>query len=122
MKIEVSVKTITEVEKTTGVFLIRCFSDMNEDGTTTPVIFKSQILDSPMEIDGVNGKEGELMLSHSGEESGSFNSNGELVISISNDVDKVHRYSMNNENLMYEQVEGDDNNYEPESYEPESYS
>ena len=58
MRTEVSVKTRTEVDKN-GDFLVSCFSDMNEDGTTTPVLFKSEVLSAPKIIDNTKGKEGE---------------------------------------------------------------
>jgi len=99
MKTEVSVKTITEVEKESGIFLISCFSDMNDDGSTTPVIFKSQVLDKSMEIDNVYGQEGELMLSHSGDKVGNINSEGELILEVEND--DVNKYNKENENLTY---------------------
>ena len=121
MKTDVSVKTITEVEKESGIFLIYCFSDMNDDGSTTPVIFKSQVLDKSMEIDNIDGQEGELMLSHYGENNnGSINSEGELILNIENG-DRVNRYHKENEDLLYEQITGNDNNYS-QQYEPESYS
>ena len=60
MRTEVSVKTRTEVDKN-GDFLVSCFSDMNEDGTTTPVLFKSEVLSAPKIIDNTKGKEGELI-------------------------------------------------------------
>ena len=63
MRTQVSVKTITEVEQSSGLFIINCFSDMNEDGSTTPSVYKSQVLDKTMVIDNTAGKEGELMLS-----------------------------------------------------------
>lgn len=96
----VSVKTITEVDKNDGVFLISCFSDRNEDGTTTPVIFKSQVLEEPKIIDNISGKEGELMLSHSGDTVGSLNENGDLIIEV--EGDDAERYSKENENLIYD--------------------
>ena len=62
--IETHIKTVTEVSKNSGDFTIHCFSDKKADGTTTPSVFKAQILQEPMEIDNVSGKEGELMLSY----------------------------------------------------------
>ena len=80
MRTQVSVKTITEVEQSSGLFIINCFSDMNDDGSTTPSIYKSQVLEKPMIVDNTAGKEGELLLSHSGETVGSINNDGELII------------------------------------------
>lgn len=99
MRTQVSVKTITEVEQGTGVFLISCFSDLNADGSTAPTIYKSQVLDTEKIIDNTSGKEGELMLSHSGSTVGEINDNGELVINI--EGDNADKYEKEQENLIY---------------------
>ena len=99
MRTEVSVKTRTEVDKN-GDFLVSCFSDMNEDGTTTPVLFKSEVLSAPKIIDNVNGKEGELMLSYVGDKVGEIDSNGDLILDVEND--DINKYNKQNENLTYE--------------------
>lgn len=99
MRTEVSVKTRTEVYKN-GDFLVSCFSDMNEDGTTTPVLFKSEVLSAPKIIDNVDGKEGELMLSYVGDKVGEIDSNGDLILDVEND--DVNKYNKQNENLTYE--------------------
>lgn len=72
---------------------------MNEDGTTTPAIYKSQVLEKPMVIDNTSGKEGELMLSHSGNNGGSINTDGELVIEPQGD--DANKYEKEQENLIY---------------------
>ena len=89
----------TEVDKN-GDFLVSCFSDMNEDGTTTPVLFKSEVLSAPKIIDNVNGKEGELMLSYVGDKVGEIDGNGNLILDVEND--DVNKYNKQNENLTYE--------------------
>ena len=99
MRTEVSTKTISETEKESGVFLISCFSDMNADGTTTPSIFKAQVLSVPKIIDNTNGKEGELMLSFEGNDAGELNDDGELVIEPNDD--DANKYSKVDENLIY---------------------
>ena len=99
MRTEVSVKTRTEVDKN-GDFLVSCFSDMNEDGTTTPVLFKSEVLSAPKIIDNTKGKEGELMLSYVGDKVGEINDNGNLILDVEND--DVNKYNKQNENLTYE--------------------
>lgn len=99
MRTQVSVKTITEVEQSSGLFFINCFSDMNDDGSTTPSIYKSQVLEKPMIVDNTSGKEGELLLSHSGETVGSINSDGELIIEP--EGDDANRYVKEQENLTY---------------------
>lgn len=99
MKTEVSVKTRTEgIEN--GVFVITSFSDMNEDGTKTPVIFKSEVLDSPKIIDNVKGKEGELLLSYIGDKVGEIDDKGNLIIEVEND--DAEKYNKQNDNLIYE--------------------
>ena len=99
MRTQVSVKTITEVEQDTGMFLINCFSDMNADGTTTPRIYKSQVLDKEKIIDNTSGKEGELMLSHSGSTVGEITNDGQLVINV--EGDDADKYDKEQENLIY---------------------
>jgi hypothetical protein len=99
MRTEVSVKTRTEVDKN-GDFLVSCFSDMNEDGTTTPVLFKSEVLSAPKIIDNTKGKEGELMLSYVGDKVGEIDGNGNLILDVEND--DVNKYNKQNENLTYE--------------------
>ena len=101
MRTQVSVKTITEVEQSSGLFIIDCFSDMNDDGSTTPSVYKSQVLENPMIIDNTYGKEGELMLSHSGETVGSINNDGELVIEP--EGDDANKYAKEQENLTYDE-------------------
>lgn len=72
---------------------------MNEDGSTTPAIYKSQVLGKPMIIDNTAGKEGELLLSHSGDTVGSINGAGELVIEVQGD--DANKYDKEQENLTY---------------------
>lgn len=124
MKTEVSVKTTTEVEIKSGVFLISSFSDMNEDGSITPVVFKSRVLDKSMKIDNQNGKEGELLLSFKNtEEVGEINNSGELILDIEND--RLNRYHINDEDLMYNQILFEmgyyNNDYQSESYSTSIY-
>lgn len=101
MKTQVSVKTITEVKKNSGSFQISCFSDMNEDGTTTPVIYKSRILEEPMIIDTTSGIEGELMISHVGETVGNVTEEGDLIIEP--DGESANKYDKEQENLVYDE-------------------
>ena len=98
MKTEVSIKTRTTVDKA-GNFSITSFSDKNEDGSTTPELFKSEILNDSKTIDNVKGKEGELLLSHDSEFVGDINSNGDLVLNIEND--NLDKYNKQDENLIY---------------------
>lgn len=100
MRTEVSVKTIAEVEIDSGEFIISCFSDMNDDGSKTPSIYKSNVLDSEKIIDNVYGKEGELMLSYSGDTVGEINDEGNLIISPYED--DANKYNKQDDNLTYE--------------------
>lgn len=98
MKKKVSIKTITEVESS-GLFLISSFSNVNDDGSTTPYIHKSQVLEKPMTIDSTLGKEGELLISYSGKKSGEINRDGELIIN----TDDSDKYIKDKENLTYDE-------------------
>lgn len=100
MNTNVNVKVITEVNLKTGGFSISCFSDMNEDDTTYPNIYKSQVLEVPKVIDNTRGSEGELMLSEGDDDYGTINDNGELVITVESD-DDVNKYEKEDENLIY---------------------
>lgn len=97
----VSTKTIAEVEEKNNIFLISTFADMNEDGTTTPSIYKSQVLEEPKIVDNQDGKEGELILSFEGDKVGSINStDGTLTITPEND--DADKYNKNNQgDLIY---------------------
>lgn len=95
----VSIKTITELDKKNGNFLITSFSDLNEDGSRTPTIFRAKILETSLEIDGEPGKEGELLISHDNEKVGEINKNSELILET--EKDNVDKYSLDRENLIY---------------------
>lgn len=99
MRTQVSTKTITEVKQSDGTFSVSCFADKNADGTTTPSIYKSQVLNELKTIDNVNGKEGELMLAFSGKTAGRINEDGELLLEPEND--DASKYSKVGENLIY---------------------
>lgn len=96
---EINARTISEVDATSGDFMISCFADMDESGATKPAIYKSDVLQKEKIVDNVSGKEGELLLSHSGETSGELNENGELILEP--DGDDVNKYEKQNENLIY---------------------
>ena len=96
---EVSVKVTTEISKASGDFLIHCFSDENEDGTTRPSIFKSQVPIETKIVDNVEVKEGELALSYKGGDCGELNPDGELIIYPEDD--DADRYEIQDQNLMY---------------------
>jgi len=97
---ETHTKTQTEVSKD-GTFLVSCFFDVNTDGTTNPEIYKSEVLQESKEINLVKGKEGELILSHSGSKAGYLDKDGNLVIETTSD-DANKYYKDNSEDLIYE--------------------
>lgn len=101
---DVSVKVITEVKTEAGVFSIHCFADRNEDGTTTPTIFKAQILQEPTIVDNVKGQEGELIMSFGeGQSAGTLT---EGVLTIDPEGDDATRYERGGEDgvdLIYNQ-------------------
>jgi hypothetical protein len=73
---------------------------MNEDGTTFPELFQADLLEKSRQINNVNGKEGELLLSYTGSEVGEVDAAGELIIQL--DKDNVDNYYVNNEgDLIY---------------------
>lgn len=99
METEVSVKTLTEVNRDSGTFSITCFSDMTASGTTYPSIFKSELPQERKTIDNVNFKEGELALSYKGDTVGSM-TEGVLTIQPESG-DDADNYSIQNQNLIY---------------------
>ena len=101
METEVSVKVIAEVKRDKNSFKITCFSDMNSDGSTNPSIFKSQIPQERLTVDNVNVKEGELSLSYKGGNGGTLNE-GIFTIEPAQE-DDPNKYSVDNENLVYEE-------------------
>ena len=95
-----STKTITEI--TGNNAKIKCFSDMNDDGTTVPNLYQAEILSQEKQINGINGKEGELILASEDDTGniGSLNDNGEAIIQLNED--DANKYSKDNdENLIY---------------------
>ena len=57
------------------------------------------VLEKPMIVDNTSGKEGELLLSHSGNTVGNINIDGELVIEP--EGDDANKYEKEQENLTY---------------------
>lgn len=98
MRKNVSVKTITEKERESGDFLVLCFADKNDDGSTTPDIYKTQVLDSGKVIDNVSIIEGELAVSMTADADVNINEYGELVLS----VREAEKYGKEDEDLIYE--------------------
>lgn len=98
----VHVKVITEIKPKTGTFLIHCFSDMKADGSTTPTLFKSQVLQEPTIVDDVRGKEGELMMSFGEGKSVGELENGILTVEpVGDDASKYSRGGVDDVDLIY---------------------
>lgn len=98
----VSVKTITEVLVSNNTFNIKSFSDTNPDNTTTPELFKSQVLNVAKEIDNEKGVEGDLILSYYGSKVGDINSNGILILDVENDNLNKYNIDSSNGELIYD--------------------
>lgn len=101
---EVHVKTRTEVLPEKNTFSIHCFSDMDQDGSTAPSIFKADLLQEPKIVDNVEGKEGELLLSHDDYNSGEIDSEGNLIIDTKKDDLESYYYHLggtDNSDLLY---------------------
>lgn len=98
-RVEINARTISEVDAASGDFIINCFTDLNDDGTTKPAIYKSDVLQNEKIIDNTSGKEGELIMSYNGDTVGEINEHGELIIEP--DGDDVDKYQKQNENLIY---------------------
>jgi hypothetical protein len=101
MEQEASVKTITQVNSATEALSINCFSDENSDGTTTPVLYQSQILANKAQVDDVDGEEGDLVLSQTDDVDDTVEDDGSLQLEIDDGADDVTKYSVDNQNLEY---------------------
>lgn len=87
------VKTRASVLVSDGSLRIDTFADRNSEGLTIPEVFKAEILQEPKIIDGVRGKEGELILSFGGDTVGWIDENGHLWIQPGVN-DNPNRYSV----------------------------
>ena len=101
MNTNVSIKTISEVNKQDNTFIINCFADTNSDDTKTPVLFKSIVAAKTSIIDGVKVLEGQLSLSFYPLESvqAQLNDKGELNVTIQGDDENA--YHIQNPDLIY---------------------
>jgi hypothetical protein len=95
-----STKTITEVIKDDAKII--CSSDRNDDGTNTPNLYHAEILSETKQINGVLGKEGELILVSENDsgEVGDVDNDGNLHIQLNED--DPQKYSKDDSgNLIY---------------------
>ena len=100
------VRTRTAVSVQGGTFTIEALSTHAAFGAegTVPDISRGQLLHEPAQIDGVSGKEGELIITLEDGSDAWLNNNGELVVAPSA-ADDAQRYSVNHGvgDLMYQQ-------------------
>lgn len=106
MTTNVPTRTTTQVFNETESLLnaiITCEASMNDDGTTTPSIYQSMVLEESSVVDAVNGAEGELLLLSDETNPGSIDENGDLTLTLEND--DPDKYSINTEEgeLEYEE-------------------
>lgn len=96
---EISSKTVSEIEG--SVITISCFADMNSDNTTTPELFRSDVLLGAKKINDIEGKGGDLMLTSEIENMGVVNGDGELTIKVKNDDANKYSNDATNGELTY---------------------
>lgn len=101
----VPTRTITETrENEEGTnFLISCVTSMNDDGTNTPTIYASEVLEKPMKIDNTSGVEGELLISSEEGNTAVIQDGGELEINTSGDNADKYSVDETKGDLLYEE-------------------
>lgn len=99
VKVLCSTKTKTVVKN--GRVKINCFSDENDLGNNNPNIYSVEILSGSTQINGVTGKEGELIICYENEQDNVVELYlGDLIINAEND--DSNKYSINIDgNLIY---------------------
>ena len=102
---DVRTRTVVSIEGGTVQIQTLCtYATFGAEGTV-PDINKGQLLKEPLQIDGVSGKEGELILTFEDGADAWLNSNGELVVAPDETRDDPNRYSIDGAsgNLIYNQ-------------------
>ena len=101
------VKTRTKVSRASGTFRIDTLSDFATYGATgsVPDISQAEILDAPDIIDGVSGREGELILSMGENSDAWLDENGNLIVNPDPAIDDAQRYELDapEGDLLYNQ-------------------
>ena len=93
-----NLKVVSEITVSTGALVINCvFDDSN-----TPTFYKSRVLSEDKIIDNVQGKIGELLITHTDDGEPILNENGELILS--SDVDNLMRYAQVEENKQTQTI------------------
>lgn len=93
-----SSKTVTVIKS--GVINIGCFADLRDDDTKFPDIYFLSLLQEEAIIDGIKGKEGELIINVMDSNSNITLENGELIIDLENDNESNYSINTNGE-LIY---------------------
>ena len=101
------VKTRTKVNRAEGTFQINTLSDFATYGATgsVPDISQAEILNAPDIIDGISGREGELILSMGKTSDAWLDENGNLIVAPDETVDDANRYELDSPSgdLLYNQ-------------------
>lgn len=93
-------RTVTEIAE--DRVKISCSAQVNQDGIERPTLFRTDILQTPSEINRVSGLEGELLVTHSdsNKDVATLNKDGEMIINLEDD--DANKYIVNDKGeLIY---------------------
>lgn len=93
-----NLKVVSEITVSTGALVINCVFDDSD----TPTFYKSRVLSEDKIIDNVQGKIGELLITHTDDGEPMLNENGELILS--SYVDNLMRYAQVEENKQTQTI------------------
>ena len=93
-----NLKVVSEITVSTGALVINCVFDDSD----TPTFYKSRVLSEDKIIDNVQGKIGELLITHTDDGEPMLNENGELILS--SNVDNLMRYAQVEENKQTQTI------------------
>ncbi len=93
-----NLKVVSEITVSTGALVINCVFDDSD----TPTFYKSRVLSEDKIIDNVQGKIGELLITHTDDGEPMLNEKGELILS--SDVDNLMRYAQVEENKQTQTI------------------
>ena len=93
-----NLKVVSEITVSTGALVINCVFDDSD----TPTFYKSRVLSEDKIIDNVQGKIGELLITHTDDGEPMLNERGELILS--SDVDNLMRYAQVEENKQTQTI------------------
>lgn len=90
----------TRIDVNEGTFVITCEAAATTAGNENPSIYKAEIADVPIIVDGTHAKEGELLLSQEQYDESEFNKDtGSLIVKPYND--DADKYSLSGVDLVY---------------------